>query len=110
MPHGCDPAEALVYLRKRYEGRGLHLVRVGDAYAFRTAPDLGHLMRKETVEQRKLSRAAAEVLAANPQALADWKAGKQQAMGFLVGQAMKASKGRGDAALLGDLIRTALDR
>ena len=63
MPHGCDPAEALVYLRKRYDGRGVHLVRVGDAYAFRTAADLGHLMRKETVEQRKLSRAAIETLA-----------------------------------------------
>lgn len=63
MPHGCDPAEALVYLRKRYEGRGVTLVRVGDAHAFRTAPDLGHLMRKETVEQRKLSRAAIETLA-----------------------------------------------
>lgn len=63
MPHGCDPAEALVYVRKRYEGRGVHLVRVGDAYAFRTAADLGHLMRKETVEQRKLSRAAIETLA-----------------------------------------------
>ena len=63
MPHGCDPAEALVHLRKRYEGRGVHLVRVGDAYAFRTAADLGHLMRKETVEARKLSRAAIETLA-----------------------------------------------
>lgn len=63
MPHGCDPAEVLVYLRKRYEGRGVHLVRVGDAYAFRTAADLGHLMQKETVEQRKLSRAAIETLA-----------------------------------------------
>lgn len=63
MPHGCDPAEALVRLRKRYEGRGVHLVRVGDAWAMRTAADLGHLMRKETVEQRKLSRAAIETLA-----------------------------------------------
>jgi segregation and condensation protein B len=63
MPHGADPAEALVYLRKRYEGRGVALVKVGDAYAFRTAPDLGHLMRKETVEARKLSRAAIETLA-----------------------------------------------
>jgi segregation and condensation protein B len=34
MPHGADPAEALVYLRKRYEGRGVNLVKVGDAYAF----------------------------------------------------------------------------
>lgn len=63
MPHGCDPAEALVHLRKRYEGRGVALARVGDAWAFRTAPDLGFLMRKETVEQRKLSRAAIETLA-----------------------------------------------
>jgi segregation and condensation protein B len=63
MPHGADPAEALVYLKKRYEGRGVNLVRVGDAYAFRTAPDLGFLMRRETVEVRKLSRAAIETLA-----------------------------------------------
>ena len=63
MPHGCDPAEALAHLRKRYEGRGVALVRVGDAWAFRTAPDLGFLMRKETVESRKLSRAAIETLA-----------------------------------------------
>ncbi|MBT9245053.1 SMC-Scp complex subunit ScpB [Gemmobacter fulvus] len=63
LPHGCDAAEALAYLRRRYEGRGVRLVRVGDGWAFRTAPDLGHLMQKETVEQRKLSRAAIETLA-----------------------------------------------
>ena len=63
MPHGCDPAEALVCLRKRYEGRGVVLKRIGDAWAFRTAADLGYLMLKETVEQRKLSRAAIETLA-----------------------------------------------
>ncbi|SDY54224.1 SMC-Scp complex subunit ScpB [Citreimonas salinaria] len=63
MPHGCDPAEALAHLRKRYEGRGVRLVRVGDAWAMRTAPDLGFLMSRETVEHRKLSRAAMETLA-----------------------------------------------
>ncbi len=63
MPHGSDAAEALVYLRKRYEGRGVALVKVGDAWAFRTAPDLGFLMQRETVETRKLSRAAIETLA-----------------------------------------------
>lgn len=63
MPHGCDPAEALVTLRRRYEGRGVNIVKVGDAYAFRTAPDLGFLMQKEHVEQKKLSRAAIETLA-----------------------------------------------
>jgi len=63
MPMGCDPAEALVRVRKRYEGRGVNVVRVGEAWAIRTAPDLGFLMQKETVETRKLSRAAIETLA-----------------------------------------------
>lgn len=63
MPHGCDAAEALVHLRKRYEGRGVQLAKVGDAWAMRTAPDLGFLMQKEMVETRKLSRAAIETLA-----------------------------------------------
>lgn len=63
MPHGCDPAEAVARLRKRYEGRGVHVTKVGDAWAIRTAPDLGFLMQKETVETRKLSRAAIETLA-----------------------------------------------
>ena len=63
LPPGCDAAEALAYLRRRYEGRGVRVVRVGDGYAFRTAPDLGHLMRNEQVEVRKLSRAAIETLA-----------------------------------------------
>ncbi|WP_369824772.1 SMC-Scp complex subunit ScpB [Phaeobacter sp. 22II1-1F12B] len=63
MPHGCDAAEALVRLRKRYEGRGVRVVKIDDAWAMRTAPDLGYLMQKETVETRKLSRAAIETLA-----------------------------------------------
>ncbi len=63
MPHGSDAAEALVHLRRRYEGRGVHLVRVGDGWAMRTAPDLGFLMTRETEETRKLSRAAIETLA-----------------------------------------------
>ncbi|PWE33973.1 SMC-Scp complex subunit ScpB [Maritimibacter sp. 55A14] len=63
LPHGCDVGEALMHLRRRYEGRGVHLVRVGDAWAMRTAADLGFLMHKETVETRKLSRAAIETLA-----------------------------------------------
>ncbi len=63
MPHGCEVPEALARLRKRYEGRGVHLVKAGDGWAFRTAPDLGFLMQKETVETRKLSQAAIETLA-----------------------------------------------
>lgn len=63
MPHGSDAAEAIVSLRKRYEGRGVNVVKVGDTYAIRTAADLGFLMQKERIETRKLSRAAIETLA-----------------------------------------------
>ncbi|MCF6271897.1 MAG: SMC-Scp complex subunit ScpB [Rhodobacteraceae bacterium] len=63
LPHGCNAREAIVHLGKRYEGRGVMLRRIGEAWAFRTAPDLGFLMQKEQVEQRKLSRAAIETLA-----------------------------------------------
>ena len=63
LPLGCDAAEALAHLRSRYEGRGVRVVKVGNGYAFRTAPDLGHLMQKEQIETRKLSRAAIETLA-----------------------------------------------
>lgn len=63
MPHGCDAAEAVVHLRKRYEGRGVQVTKIGDAWAIRTSADLGFLMQKETIETRKLSRAAIETLA-----------------------------------------------
>jgi len=63
MPHGSDAGEALLRLQKRYDGRGVHVVKIGDGWAFRTAPDLGFLMQKESREVRKLSRAAIETLA-----------------------------------------------
>lgn len=63
LPHGCDAPAALEQLAKRYEGRGVRIARVGDAWAIRTAADLAFLMTRETVETRKLSRAAIETLA-----------------------------------------------
>lgn len=63
MPPGSTPSEAVALLAKRYEGRGVELRRVGEAWAFRTAPDLAGLMRQQVEETRKLSRAATETLA-----------------------------------------------
>ena len=63
LPQGADPAEAVARLRRRYEGRGVELTRVGEGFSFRTAPDLSFLMQTETVETRRLSRAATETLA-----------------------------------------------
>ena len=63
MPQGSDPESALSELKLHYRTRGVNLVKVGDGWAIRTSTDLSFLMRKETVETRKLSRAAVETLA-----------------------------------------------
>lgn len=63
LPEGCDPAAALAVLERRFAGRGVRLERIGAGWAFRTAPDLGFLMREEVTKDRKLSRAAMETLA-----------------------------------------------
>jgi aspartyl-tRNA(Asn)/glutamyl-tRNA(Gln) amidotransferase subunit B len=49
-----------------------------------------------------------EVIAANPAAAADVRAGKPQAIGFLVGQVMKATRGQANAAVAGAAIRERL--
>lgn len=63
MPQGSDPEAALNELKSHYSNRGVNLVKVGDGWAMRTSADLSFLMRKETIETRKLSRAAVETLA-----------------------------------------------
>src|SRR5262245_14640843 len=63
LPQGIDVHAALLRLQEDYATRGVHLVRVGGKWTFRTAGDLSWLLSKETVETRKLSRAAVETLA-----------------------------------------------
>ena len=41
-----------------------------------------------------------KILEANPQSIADYKAGKDKAVGFLVGQAMKETKGKANPQML----------
>ncbi len=45
-----------------YADRGVHVVKIGEAWAMRTAQDLGFLLRQDATKQKKLSRAALEVL------------------------------------------------
>lgn len=63
LPEGTDVPAVMEELRRQYERRGVNLVRVGEAWAFRTAGDLAFLMSRDAVQQKKLSRAALEVLA-----------------------------------------------
>ena len=46
-----------------------------------------------------------KVLAANPQSVADYKAGKEKALGFLVGQAMKETKGKANPKMLNEMFK-----
>lgn len=59
----ADVGVVMAELEALYARRGVNLVRVGDAWAFRTAGDLAFLMSRESVQPKKLSRAALEVLA-----------------------------------------------
>lgn len=45
-----------------------------------------------------------KVIAANPQSVADFKAGKERAIGFLVGQVMKETKGKANPGLVNKLL------
>jgi segregation and condensation protein B len=63
LPAGVDVPAALTRLQEDYAARGVNLVRVAGEWTFRTAGDLAWLLSKETIETRKLSRAAIETLA-----------------------------------------------
>jgi aspartyl-tRNA(Asn)/glutamyl-tRNA(Gln) amidotransferase subunit B len=56
-----------------------------------------------------IADAVAAALAANPTAVADYRAGKEQAMKFLVGQVMKATRGQADATAVQAAVRERLD-
>jgi aspartyl-tRNA(Asn)/glutamyl-tRNA(Gln) amidotransferase subunit B len=57
-----------------------------------------------------LETLAREVIAANPEPVAAYKAGKKQTFGFLVGQMMKATKGKGNPKLINEILADELAR
>ncbi|MBI1239437.1 MAG: SMC-Scp complex subunit ScpB [Alphaproteobacteria bacterium] len=63
LPQGVDVAALIGHLQALYAERGVNLVSIAGKWTFRTAADLAFLLRKEAVEQKRLSRAAMETLA-----------------------------------------------
>jgi segregation and condensation protein B len=63
VPEEIDLKGLLAELAESYDGRGVTLNRIGTRWAFRTAVDLGPMLRVERAQRRKLSRAAIETLA-----------------------------------------------
>ncbi len=63
---------------------------------------------KTVKDEGALRRAVEEVMAQNPQSVADYRGGKEKALGFLVGQTMKAMEGKADPASVNKQLRELL--
>ncbi len=81
---------------------------------FETGDAAGVIMQREGLKQISdtgaLETIVDEVLAANPKQVQQYKGGKTAVIGFLVGQAMKASRGQANPAALNELMKKRLER
>ena len=77
-----------------------------------TGKDPRTIVKEEGLEQvsdeESLSKIADEVIAANPKAVESIKAGQEKAIGFLVGQVMKATKGKANPAMVNIILKNKL--
>ena len=58
----------------------------------------------QITDNNEIIKIVEEVLRANPQSIIDYKNGKDKALGFLVGQCMKLSKGKANPQLVNKII------
>ena len=63
---------------------------------------------KTVNDEGALRKAVEEVIRANPQSVADYRGGKEKAIGFLVGQTMKAMRGKADPGTVNKVLRELL--
>ena len=59
-------------------------------------------------DEDALRKAVEEVVAANPKSVQDYRGGKERALGFLIGQTMKAMKGKADPAGVNRMLKDLL--
>ena len=64
----------------------------------------------QTSDSATIERFVDEVIMSHEKAADEFKAGKSNIVGFLVGQVMKASRGKADPALVNELVRKKLSR
>ena len=65
---------------------------------------------KQNSNEDEIRTLCEEVLKENPQSVSDFKAGKDRAMGFLIGQAMKKSKGKANPKVISKLMVELLNK
>lgn len=63
---------------------------------------------KTVNDEGALRKTVEEVIANNPQSVEDYRNGKEKAIGFLVGQTMKAMKGKADPGLVNQILKELL--
>lgn len=63
---------------------------------------------KTVNDEGALRKVVEEVIAANPQSVSDYRNGKEKAIGFLVGQTMKAMKGKADPGSVNQMLKELL--
>lgn len=63
---------------------------------------------KQVNDEGALKKTVEDVIAANPQSVEDYRNGKEKAIGFLVGQTMKAMKGKANPAMVNDMLKELL--
>lgn len=63
---------------------------------------------KQVNDEGALKATVEKVIAENPQSVADYKAGKEKAIGFLVGQTMKAMQGKANPGMVNSLLKELL--
>ncbi len=64
---------------------------------------------KTVNDEGALRKVIEEIVANNPKSVEDYKAGKKKAMGFFVGQTMRAMKGKADPAMVNQILAEILD-
>ena len=63
---------------------------------------------KQVNDEGALKKTVEDIIAANPQSVEDYRSGKEKAIGFLVGQTMKAMKGKANPAMVNDMLKELL--
>ena len=61
-------------------------------------------------DENAIKEVVLKILENNPQSIADYKAGKQKALGFLVGQAMKETRGKANPQMLNKMFIEELNK
>jgi aspartyl-tRNA(Asn)/glutamyl-tRNA(Gln) amidotransferase subunit B len=119
---GTDIAEAKVHPEQLYDM--IRLVEDGTVTGTAAKAVFDEMFAtgkgpRQVIEERGLTQISAadeitavveKVLAENPKAVADYRSGKQEAAKFLVGQVMRETRGRANAAVVQQLLRERLDR